>query len=290
MSRADGQILGVTKIVDSGSSANRWDLVILGDGYQEHEIVTYEREVDRVAAAMLSTPPFDQLRAAINVHRVTVVSRESGASDLCRDTRRATFFDSAFCYDRIERLLVTDTRTALEVALDAVPEMNATLMVVNTSTYGGSGGIVSVFSTAPEAVEIALHEMGHSHFGLADEYPSLRDCHEEGHGQYAGAEPGEPNVSTHPDARKWANLVTPGVALPTTRNPDCSDCDHQPSPIREGTVGAFEGARYYRCGMFRPSYDCRMRTLGPPFCAICQATIRRVLAPFLPTRRRAVGR
>ena len=36
----------------------------------------------------------------------------------------------------------------------------------------GSGDGIAVFSLAPGAEEIALHELGHSAFGLADEY----DC------------------------------------------------------------------------------------------------------------------
>jgi hypothetical protein len=34
MTTADGSILGTTRIVDNGPPAQRWDLVILGDGYQ----------------------------------------------------------------------------------------------------------------------------------------------------------------------------------------------------------------------------------------------------------------
>lgn len=288
MSRADGDVRSVTKIIDSGSSAVRWDLVILGDGYQAGELAKYEADVAGVVRAMFSTLPFDALQRGINVHRVNVASRESGASNLCTGEQRATFFDSHFCSHRIERLLVTDTRAALEVAIDAVPAMNATLMIVNTEQYGGSGGAVPVFSASPHAVEIALHEMGHSHFGLADEYPSRVDCREAQ--AHDGLEPGEPNVTVNGAAPKWAHLVTRGTPLPTTRNVNCTDCDRQPNPAGPGTIGAFEGARYLRCGMFRPAFDCRMRELGHTFCAVCQDTIRRVLAPFLPPSRRRAAR
>ena len=290
MSRTEGRVLGVTKIVDRGPAAIRWDLVILGDGYRSEEIQKYATDVDMIVESILSEAPFDDLRAAINVNRVDVVSNESGAGDLCSDLRRATFFDSNFCDHGIDRLLVTSVSTALDVAINAVPEMNATLMVVNSDIYGGSGGAVPVFSLAPQAFEIALHEIGHSHFALADEYPFLRDCHEPNHDRYAGGEPSEPNVTRSTDGIKWSRLLHSGFTLPTTRNADCSDCDGQASPVPNGTVGAFEGARYFRCGLFRPEFNCRMRELGNPFCAVCQDTIRRVLAPFVPTRRRPVRR
>lgn len=287
MSPANGAVLGTTKIVDNGPSTSRWDLVFMGDGYVADEMPKYEAEVDRVVDAILKTPPFVELYAAINVHRVNVVSTESGAGDLCKGIRRATFFNANFCASNIERALVCDTATALQVAVDAVPLMNAPLVMVNSTIYGGTGGTVPVFSLAPNAFEIALHEMGHSHFGLADEYPNLRHCKEPDHARYGGIEPSEPNVTATIESLKWATLVTAGTRIPTTSNKTCDDCDTQPNPVSSDTVGAFEGARYFRCGMFRPQYDCRMRLLDVPFCAVCQHTIRRVLAPFLPIRRRA---
>jgi len=260
----------------------------MGDGYIAAELAKYEQDVAKVVEAILRTPPFDVLQSAINVHRVDVASTESGAGDLLAGTSRATFFGSAFGLNGIPRLLGCDTTTALTVAYDAVPQMNAALVMVNSATYGGSGGAVPVFSLAPGAFEIALHEMGHSHFGLADEYPYLFHCREADHERYAAAEPYEPNITTVLDPLKWAGIATAGVVVPTTTNKNCNDCDTQPNPVAPTTVGAFEGAGYYRCGVFRPQYNCRMRALGSPFCAVCQETIRRVLAPFLLPRRRPV--
>ena len=282
MSSRNGSILGVEKIADNGPGASRWDLVVMGDGYRAGEIGQYRQDVDGVTNAIFSTAPFDQLRGAINVHRVDVASDESGAGDLCSGVERATFFDSKFCVNRIDRLLVSDDEVALDVAIEAVPQMNAAIIVVNSTTYGGSGGAVPVFSLAEGAFEIALHEMGHSHFGLADEYPFLLDCHEEGHARYRGPEPVEPNVTATLAPLKWGQLLTSGVSVPTTRNANCEDCDQQPNPASGETVGAYEGARYFRCGIFRPQYGCRMRALGAPFCAVCQESITRVLSPFLP--------
>ena len=71
-------------------------------------------------------------------------------------------------------------------------------------------------------------------------------------------------------------------ALPTSANADCGQCDPQPNPHAPDHVGAYKGARYMHCGCYRPSYDCRMRTLGEPFCAVCRKAIRDALAPFLP--------
>lgn len=291
MSREDGEVLHTTKVVDHGSGAKRWDLVVLGDGYARGEMDVFDRQVAEFVDFLFATPPFDELKTAINVHRVDVASRESGATNLCDGTTRATFFESKHCDSAIDRLLVTNNLLAIDVAIDAVPQMNGALMMVNSDIYGGSGGGVPVFSTHPESFEIALHEMGHSHFSLADEYPARESCQETGHDQYLGPEPLEPNVSTFGNGAKWMQHLTPSVPRPTMANPDCGDCDTRESPYPPGTVGAFEGAKYYRCGLFRPSYDCRMRNLGVPFCAVCQDAIRTVLAPFVPKgRRRGVRR
>src|SRR6516165_2206557 len=48
------------------------------------------------------------------------------------------------------------------------------MVIVNSQVYGGSGGGVATFSLAAGANEIALHEMGHTAFGFADEYDYFR--------------------------------------------------------------------------------------------------------------------
>jgi IgA Peptidase M64. len=282
MSRENGTVRGSTQLVNSGSPAERWDLVIVGDGFRASELPLYVREVDQVVAQIFTTPPFDQLRNAINVHRVDVASNESGAGDLIHGVRTATFFDAAFGADGLDRLLVADATLALTTAIAAVPAMNATLMIVNSETYGGSGGAVPVFSRAPDAFRIAVHEMGHSHFHLADEYAYYADCTDPARAVYAGAEPAQPNVTATLHPLKWASRVAAGTAVPTMPNPDPNQCDPQPSPVSLGTVGAFEGAQYFRRGKYRPQFRCMMRELADPFCAVCTATILSVLEPFRP--------
>jgi hypothetical protein len=151
---------------------------------------------------------------------------------------------------------------------------------------------VPTFSLAQDAEEIAIHELGHSAFGLADEYDYLSDCPnpqatppvtDPGHDTYTGSEPAKVNVTINTDRAtlKWGRFVADSTDIPTMRNPDCTRCDRRRSPVPAGTVGLFEGAHQFRCGAFRPEFDCKMRNLGLPFCAVCQERIRRVLAPYL---------
>jgi hypothetical protein len=296
MSATDGSIGATTKIVDHGPDSLRYNVVVLGDGYQTAELTQYHGHAQAFADALRAAAPFGDMWCGINVHRIDVTSLDSGADDpaTCGDGSAGagriarTYFDSTFCGGgAIRRLLTCDSGSAQAVATVRVPQAHAIVVIVNSPIYGGSGGSVATFSTHPDAVEIALHELGHTAFGFADEYEYYAGCGsgETGHDVYAGGEPIEPNVTRNVmrPTLKWASSLTSQTdALPTTHNALCSQCDPQPNPREADYVGLYEGARYMHCGVYRPSFDCRMRRLGKPFCAVCQRTIRDALAPFLP--------
>jgi hypothetical protein len=292
MTTANGNIAGTTKIVDNGPASKRWNIAIMGDGYTAAQLGQYAADVQRIADTILATAPFDDLEKAINIFRIDVASTDSGAADptICGGTGAAprTYFDASFCGDgQIRRLLVANNQTALTTAAAQVPEYHLAVVLVNSTIYGGSGGQVAVLSTANGSAEIALHEIGHSAFGLADEYEYWAGCGVDApgtHDHHPAGEPPQPNVTldANPATNKWRGSVLNTTAMPTTSNADCTHCDPQPSPVVAGTVGAFEGAHYYHCGAFRPAFNCRMRALGFPFCGICQDVIKRTLAPFKP--------
>ena len=296
MGAADGFVGGTQKIVDHGANSQRYNIVILGDGYRAAELAKYHADVQNFVDVLRASAPYGDLWCGINIHRVDVVSTDSGADDpaTCGDASAGsgavarTYFDATFCSGNlVRRLLTCDSASAHNVAQAQVPEVHMTLVVVNSAMYGGSGGLVATFSTAPGAAEIAMHEMGHTAFGFADEYEYYAGCFtgETGHDVYAGGEPVAPNVTldTQRNSIKWRAVLTSATdALPTTHNADCAKCDLQPNPRAAGYVGAYEGAQYVHCGCYRPSYNCRMRTLGQPFCGVCQKVIRDTLAPYLP--------
>jgi hypothetical protein len=164
-----------------------------------------------------------------------------------------------------------------------VPEWHQILVIVNSQIAGGAGGGIAISSTGGSWENIAIHEFGHSGFGLADEYEYYQGCGQEtDRDNYVGAEPAEPNVTinTNRATLKWGDLVLAATPLATTSNPDCSQCDPQPNPQPAGTVGAYEGARYFHCDAYRPEYDCMMRNLTG-FCAVCRRRIRQTLRPYL---------
>lgn len=210
MTTSDGYIAGRHKVVDHGPNSQRYNIVILGDGYRASELGQYATDVQTFIDAFRSTAPYNDLWCGINVHRIDVVSTDSGADDpgTCGDGSTGsgatpkTYFDATFCGDgNIRRLLTCDSASAKSTALAQVPEAHMTMVIVNTSQYGGSGGTVATFSTNASSAEIGLHEMGHTAFGFADEYEYYQGCGtgETGHDHFGGGEPSEPNVTANTD-------------------------------------------------------------------------------------------
>ena len=79
MSAADGSVSGTHKIVDHGPDAQRYNIVILGDGYRAAEMAKYHADVQAFVDAFRAAAPFGDLWCGINIHRVDVVSTDSGA-------------------------------------------------------------------------------------------------------------------------------------------------------------------------------------------------------------------
>lgn len=290
MGSADGQVLRITKTVDNGPDSKRFNLVLVAEGYQQKEIPAFQNRVARFTNHLLTTKPFDTFKYAINVYRIDVASTDSGADDprACGGSGVVcdTYFDASFCNQNIRRFMsVNESLVRSEVEANIL-DWRQIVVIVNSSRVGGYGGGIAVTTTSSGWENIALHEIGHSAFRLADEYDYWAGPNSDGNrrNQYVGAEPVEPNVTmnTKWHSIKWGSLIVAGTPIPTTTNPDCSKCDSQGSPVTVGTVGAFEGAYNYHCLVYRPDHDCKMRNVTRPFCAVCQDCIRKELQVFPP--------
>jgi IgA Peptidase M64 len=295
MGTADGTVLGTTQIFGSAPRNRAFNVVLLAEGFTAAQQNAFNTAAADFVTAFRGTPPFDDLSPAINVFRVNVTSTDAGADDPASAGGTGavvrTYFDATFGANNIRRLLVCNQTTALQVAAAQVPESTTVLVVVNSTIYGGSGGSIGTYSLANGANEIAIHEMGHTAFGLADEYACYTCAtNETGRDHHPAVEPGEPNVTinTNRNTLKWGWAVAPTTALPTMSNANCSQVDTRPSTVPAGTVGLFEGAHYYHCGAYRPEYSCKMQALGLPFCRICRQVIWNRIAPLvvLSARRR----
>ena len=303
MGKVDGIVQGINKVIDNGTPEERFNVVLISEGYRDVEMTVWHQDAQHYIQRLFSTPPFDVMWGAINVYRLDVTSTDSGADDPaeCGGTGAvaATYFDTNFCAfgvrGKLRRVLNPNFSLLSSELATFLPNWHRAVMIVNSTTYGGNaGGNLIVSTKAPnrygipiEWPDISIHELGHT-FGLADEYDWYEGCGiDTGNFVFSGGEPSSPNLAVNVDRNsiKWKVLVLPSTILPTTRNPDCTQCGSQPSPVSPGTVGAFEGGGHFNCGIYRPEFDCMMNKglwTGAGFCAVCRRAIRNKLSSFLP--------
>jgi len=130
MGTSNGYVSGLVKVHDSGSPADRFNLVFVAEGYQISEIAQFQTDVDDAIANFFGTAPFDEdvVACAINIYRLEVVSNESGADNpACADgggddSTANTYFDATFCSDgEIQRLASGDSSLAQSTDEDYLP-------------------------------------------------------------------------------------------------------------------------------------------------------------------------
>jgi hypothetical protein len=288
MTTADGQVLGAQAVVDNGPSDLLLNIVLVAEGFQEGDLPEFARYAQQFADRLFSTAPFTEARCGINIFRVDVSSTHTGADDPVEcggsGTKPSTYFDASYCAWGIRRGISVDEGSVINVVRQFIPQWHLIIVLVNSQIWGGMGGQIAKSSVSPGWEDIAIHEMGHSLFGLADEYEYLQGCGiDTDHNEWPSflgirIEPGEPNITIWTDRNglKWRDLVSASTAIPTTSNADCTVCDPQPSPVPAGTVGTFEGAGTYHCKVYRPEFNCMMRNFSS-FCAVCSRTIRQTI-------------
>lgn len=290
----DGTVLGVTRVVDNGPDAERYNLVVLAEGFTSAQQDEFNNRVTQLVNALFNYPPIDTLTEAFNITRVNVASNQAGADMPLQCGGEGlyvnTYFDATYCAGGIQRALVVNNSIVFAVLNSYVPAWDQAVVVVNSTLWGGTGGSVAVTSVASGWEGIVLHEFGHSAFGFADEYEYWAGCgYETDHNNHPAYEPSEPNVTIETVKKnvKWNDLIETGTPVPTTTNADCSQCDPQGSSYPDATVGTFEGAHYYHCDCYRPQFNCMMRNLAPYFCAVCRRVVENDLGAYLPAPNQA---
>ena len=243
----------VVTVRTNGDSANRVDIAIVGDGYTASEMGKYANDVETLLVGFFAEEPLLEYRRYFNVHRVDVISNQSGADHPERTPpiERDTAFDATYNCQGIEHLICVDSGGVLTVVSNSLPatHRDMVLVLVNDSQYGGSGGATPVASTHPTMVIVMLHEFGHGFADLADEYFRVDTIY-----QCRNREPQHPNVTreTNRASIKWNVWIHPNTEIPTRTR-------------LFGIPGLFEGALYCPSGIYRPTFESKMRTLDKPF-------------------------
>ncbi|MER7988778.1 M64 family metallopeptidase [Streptomyces noursei] len=254
---ADGR---VTKVIDNGDSKDRLDVVVIGDGYTAGELDRFHTDAKEKWNDFLGVEPYRTYQKLFNVWTVDAVSAESGVSgDPGKDVTRNTALGAHFWCDDTERLLCIDQQK-VDAYVAKAPQADLVLVLANSGKYGGAGyneasptlgyeGIATASAHDRASSQVAVHETGHSLGKLADEYayPGVPEYE-----QYSGPEKPEANSSVL-DAAAMGGARTKWYRWLGATSPD------------GGAVGAYEGGNYYVKGLFRPTEDSLMRTLGKPF-------------------------
>ncbi|MEV8099715.1 M64 family metallopeptidase [Kitasatospora sp. NPDC085879] len=255
---APGDVTGdgaVGRLAVTGPTADRLDVVIVGDGYTADQQDAFHAAAAAKWAAITAIEPYRSYRGLFNVWTVDAVSHDSGITgDPDTGTVRDTALGSYFWCADTERLVCTDLDKVAAYAAKA-PAADLVVVVANSAKYGGAGyygleaegypfdGVSTLSSDNASSSLIAAHEIGHSVGQLHDEYtyPS--------YGTWTDGEVDGPNATNRTadqllaDRAKWYRWL--GADDPTG-----------------GTVGTYEGSDYYPHGLYRPTETSIMRALS----------------------------
>ncbi len=246
------QVFEKDTILFSGTTNNRINLILLGDGYQQNELSDFSNHAKTFANKLFSESPYKEYKNYFNVFAIKVPSNESGAShpgtatDVTEPAHPISvvdnYFKSSFDSYGIHRLLVANNSIGItNVLANNFPSYDQVMILVNSPYYGGSGGQFSVASLDGSSNEIAFHELGHSFASLADEYYA---------GDVYAREAINMTKETNPNTVKWTNWI--GVNEIGIYQHCCS-----------GNSSAW----------YRPHENCKMRYLNFPFCSVCKEGI-----------------
>ena len=252
----------------NGNYNQKVDVVIIPDGYTKDEMKKFREDAKRFTGYLFNTSPFKENKNKFNILAIDAISEESGTDFPGESIWKNTAVSSNFYTFNTDRYLTISDIKAMRNIAGIVPYDNI-IVLVNTKTYGG-GGIYNFFSVVSSdnmfSEYVCVHEFGHAFAGLGDEYYDS-DVAVENFYSFE-KEPWEPNLSNLKNfATKWKDLVSKDVPIPT--------------PADEkyfGKVGAFEGAGYSAKGLYRPAYDCTMKSISVDnFCPVCKRAIQRMI-------------
>ncbi len=244
------------------------DIAVIAEGYTAKEQQKFYKDAQQLAENLLTHEPFTKYKSRINIYAVAAPSEDSGISKPQLNLWKNTAVGSNFFTFYEPRYLTTPNSFKLRDLAALVP-YDAIYVLANTDTYGG-GGIYNFYALTAAgnnlAKQVTVHEFGHSFAGLADEYFYDKDVLDDTYD--IKKEPWEPNISSLVQFdRKWKSELAVGTVIPT--------------PVDDSTktkIGVFEGGGYLIKGLYRPYYDCRMRTnKAPEFCPVCQKAVERMI-------------
>lgn len=255
-------------LLKSGPADRCIDVAILAEGYTNNEMETFYDDARTACESIFNHEPFRSMKNRFNIVAVASPSEDSGVSIPRLKEWRNTAFHSHFSTFYSDRYLTTSRLKALHDALAGI-DYEHIIVLANTDEYGG-GGIYNSYTLTTAHHEdfrpVVVHEFGHSFGGLADEYFYDNDIMTDTYP--LDIEPWEQNITTHVKfSSKWQDMIPKETPLPTPAE-----------DFNIYKVGLYEGGGYSAKGVYRPAYNCRMRTNEyPSFCPVCQRALQRLI-------------
>lgn len=255
-------------LLKSGTPDRCVDIAICAEGYTADEMELFYKDAQVACDALFDHEPFKSMKNRFNVVAVASPSLDSGVSVPRLGVWKQTAFGSHFSTFYSDRYLTTLQVKSIHDALAGI-DYEHIIILANTDEYGG-GGIYNSYTLTtahhPMFRPVVVHEFGHSFGGLADEYFYDNDVMTDTYP--LDIEPWEQNITTQVNFdSKWKDMLPKGTPNPT--------------PVvqkEQYPVGVFEGGGYSAKGIYRPAYNCRMRTNeNPEFCPVCQRALSRLI-------------
>lgn len=251
----------------AGPSANKIDIVFVGDGYAPHELGRLVADAQRAAAGLLQREPFRRRANELNFWVVNVYA-PGGVSvfDVRGRDGVVEYVDRPLVREAVRRFSFFDglDRTVLLVnrlAARSVTFTRQTVFYADLFSGFRDVGPAVVPAASGDLGYITMHELSHTMGNLEDEFLE------------------SPRFV-------WRSLGSPngprGVPAPNlTGNPNPYDPAH---PFRRyfltySGVGLFRGnAREFVDGLYRLTAEaCGMRNYGAPLCPVCSDVMETVL-------------
>ncbi len=223
-----------------------FDLVFVADGFTEDEMPQFFQAVQNYRSfSEQYEPVFNLQKNAWNIHLIQIPSAESGVDEPKSGIFKDTAFNSSFECEWVDRIICVNQEKVLDVVSEHFPQYDAILVLANSSRSGGAslGNNIITSAMSKNLNQTIIHELGHALANLGDEYT------------YGGAdlptrEPSNPNLTLNEFAYnvKWQHWLD--------------------LKLGQASIGVYEGGHYQAYGVWRPSQNSVMRTLGQPFHAV----------------------
>ncbi len=256
------------EVLHNGDPTDEVDIVFIPEGYTKDEMNNFKDDCNKFAEYLFESSPYKENKNKFNIRGIEAPSLESGTDIPAQHVWKKTLLNTSFYSLDLDRyLMTTDNKSVRDVASNA--PYDQIIIIVNTNKYGG-GAIYNDYSVVVNNNSyeeyIMVHEFGHEFAFLADEYYTSDVSYNDFYPK--NVEPLEPNITTLIDFNsKWKDMVDPSTPIPTPVEDKYLD-----------EVGAFEGGGYAEKGIYRPCYDCSMKSASADnFCPVCKKAIQQMI-------------